>query len=255
MIRRLNYTGRVKISRTDLKLGTSDSGGALSFDADLRLADYELPAEAQVFVEAYRQTSWMRFPYGTVAAIQPPADRMLSAFDSADGIRFRVKITQPGNEHVLLAVADRIQLALPDADAACESLLPVTPAELDNEIWRLDLEGSEPELFVSNTAAPDWRQLAYSPIFISLVYPEVLRQVLKAILLEHKYRDFEDNTDWRSKWLRFARMLPGVDPDLPAAEAADDLVIQWVSDAVAAFAKKLSLKNKFSAAWDCMEGK
>jgi hypothetical protein len=249
MIRRLNYTGRIKIHRTDLKLGTSEAGGGLSFDANLRLSDYELPGEAQVFVEAYRQTSWMRFPFGTVAAIRPPENRKLSEFGSPEGIRFRVKVTQPGNEHVLLAVADHIRLALPD-DSACESLLPVTPAELGNEIWQLDLDGAEPELLVNNMVTPDWRQLAYSPVFVSLVYPDVLRQVLVSILLNHKHRDIDDDIDWKSRWLRFSTQLPGIDPNVPSEEAGDDEVKQWVADAVAAFAKKLALKEKFSAAWD-----
>ena len=129
MIRRLNYTGRIKIFRSDLRLATREVGGALSFDADLRLIDYELPAEALVFVEAYRQTTWMRFSFGTVAAMQPPVDRWLHEFDSPDGILFRVKVTQAKDEHVLLAVADRIPLAQPDQNTDQESLLEAVPAE------------------------------------------------------------------------------------------------------------------------------
>lgn len=255
MIRRLNYTGRVKICRTDLRLGTVGSDGALSFDANLRLTEYELPADAQVFVEAYRQTSWMRFPYGTVTAIQPPANRLLSEFDSPEGIHFRIKVTQAGDEHVLLAVADRIPLALPEENAEAECLLPVRPAELGNEIWQLDLEDPEPELLVNHAAAPDWRQMAYSPVFISLVYPEVFRQVLLTVLIEHRHRDIDDNTDWKSKWLRFATTLPGVDPELPAIEGEEEAVKIWVTDAVSAFAKKLLLKDKFIAAWNSTEAK
>ena len=44
-----------------------DSDGMLSFDAKLDLTGYDLPDDARVFVEAYRQTSFMRFPHGTVA--------------------------------------------------------------------------------------------------------------------------------------------------------------------------------------------
>lgn len=253
MIRRLNYTGRIKINRGDVRLSTVVIDSQFSFAADLRLTDYDLPAEALVFVEAYRQTTWMRFPFGTVAGLQPPSDRGLHEFDSPEGILFRVKVTQAHDEHILLAAADRIPLALPDdADADRESLLEFVPADLGDEIWRVELD-DYPRLLVNKSAVPDCRQLALSPVFVSLVYPAVLRQILICVLVENKHRDTDDDTDWRSKWLRFAALLPGVDPELPE-RGEDEDAVHWVDDAVLAFARKLALREKFSAAWDRREG-
>jgi len=254
MIRRLNYTGRIKIHRADVRLATREDDGALSFDADLRLHDYELPAEALVFVEAYRQTTWMRFPFGTVANLLPPPteQRRLAEFDSADGIRFRVKVTQAHDEHILLAAADRIPLAQPEDDAERESLLPVVPAELGDELWRVDLS-DEPRLLVNKSAASDWRQLAKSPIFVSLVYPSVLRQVLTDILADG-HRDTDDEADWRSNWLRFAARLPGMNPHPPEKDEGEEAAARWVEDAVAGFARKLALKAKFTEAWHSKGG-
>ncbi len=253
MIRRLNYTGRIKIHRNDVRLATCEVDGCWRFDADVRLKDYELPAEALVFVEAYRQTTWMRFPFGTVASIQAPLPekRRLSEFDSAEGIRFRVKVTQPKDQHILLAAADRIPLGKPEDYANKESLLPVVPDQLGDELWRVDLD-DDPRLLVNQSAASDWRQFALSPVFVSLVYPAVLRQVLTAVLGEG-HRDVEDDADWRSKWLRFATLLPGVDPAPPSDEEGIDAALRWIDDAVAAFARKLALKEKFSTAWHSKE--
>lgn len=255
MIRRLNYTGRVKIFRSDVRLATHAAKDGLSFDAQVRLLDYALPAEALVFVEAYRQTTWMRFPFGTVANLQPPPpeQRRLSEFDSPEGILFRVKVTQAKDEHILLAAADRIPLAEPDKDADKESLLPVVPAELGDELWRVDLD-DEPRLLVNKSATSDWQQLALSPVFVSLVYPSALRQVLNNVLASG-HRDTEDDTDWRSKWLRFASLQPGMDPELPPKENGEEAALHWVDDAVAAFAKKLTLRDKFTEAWQPKEGK
>jgi hypothetical protein len=36
-----------------------------------------LPTDAKVFVEAYRQTNWMRFDFGTIGAVQAPGDLLL----------------------------------------------------------------------------------------------------------------------------------------------------------------------------------
>ena len=252
MIRRLNYTGRIKIHRTDLKLTTREENGGFSFDAKLHLIDYELPAEALVFVEAYRQTTWMRFPFGTVANLQPPENRVLSEFESIEHIKFRVKVTQAEDEHILLAEADRIPLAQPDDDSDRESILPVHPAELGDELWQVDMQ-DEPCLRVNKSATADWRQFAQSPVFVSLVYPAVLRQILGQILTEG-YRDTDDETEWRSKWLRFATLLPGVDPEIPPKDDGEEAALRWAEDVVAAFAKKLALKEKLAEAWQQPKG-
>ena len=107
-IRRLNYTGRKRIKREDVSILLHDNPAM--FDADLtRLAEYALPKDAFVFVEARLQTRWMRFKYGTVGAITPDPDRRLTEFDSAEGIRFSVKVTATSDKAgKLLAEADRI---------------------------------------------------------------------------------------------------------------------------------------------------
>ena len=70
MIRRFNYTDRLRIRRSDVRIVLRDENGKLEFDADLRaLADYDLPPDSLVFIEAYRQTNWMRFPFGQLGAI------------------------------------------------------------------------------------------------------------------------------------------------------------------------------------------
>ena len=53
MIRRFNYTDRLRIRRSDVRIVLREEDGKLEFDADLRaLADYDLPPDSLVFVEA-----------------------------------------------------------------------------------------------------------------------------------------------------------------------------------------------------------
>ena len=96
---RFNYTGRKKIKRQDIIITIFNSNGILSYDADVDLTDYTLPSEAPVYVEAYRQTSWMRFEHGTVSSLKSQSNNRLSEFDSLDGIRFRVKVSQGDGVH------------------------------------------------------------------------------------------------------------------------------------------------------------
>jgi hypothetical protein len=252
MIRRLNYTGRVKVRREDVAVRVDPANGSFVLSANLSLGEYEFPPGALVFLEAYRQTTWMRFPFGTVDSFQPPpaGERLLSEFEYVEGVLFRLKVTSP-DDHMLLGVADRIPAGNPSDDADRESLLPVFPAQLGDEVWQLDLS-DEPRLLVNKSAVSDWRQLATSPIFVALVYSAALRQVLETILIGHQYRDLDDELDWRSKWLRFATRLPGVDRELPEKE--EDTARQWVSDVVASFSRKLQLAKTFGEAWQPIGG-
>src|SRR5262245_34387626 len=112
-IRRINSTGRKRIVREDIRiLVSSDADGILEFDATVDLAPYGLPADARVFVEAYRQTTFMRFEHGTVATPRPhPGTCRLSEFSSREGLLFRVKVTATGDRPgVLLAEGDRIPI-------------------------------------------------------------------------------------------------------------------------------------------------
>lgn len=246
----LNYTGRQKLRRSDARvyLG-SNASGVLCFDAQLDFYSYDLPRDAHVYVEAYRQTTWMRFAFGTVGGIEIPQDRMLTAFDSPEAILFRVKITSGTVRHgVLLAEADRIRPSVPkEEESNTIPLLTVKPdSGLGQQIFQVSYDDDRAVLCINQ--ALDWRSLARNQIFASLIYPEILRTVLVRILRIEKHDDIEDLEDWKSQWLRFACLLPGVGdiPDLENAENIDD----WIESAVAAFSRSYRILDKFVERWN-----
>jgi hypothetical protein len=249
MIRRFNYTDRIRINRHDLQITLKDKNGVLWFDADLmKIENYSLPPESQVFVEAYRQTNWMRFSFGTIGNLVPPEERSLNPFNNSEAILFRVKVTSSGNIHKLLAEADRIPLLKPEeTEEDLISLLPVKPQKLGDEIYRLDFSGDYPVLLI-NSDAGESRDIGYSSVFYSLVYPAVLREILMRVIVIDKYTDDSDMSDWRQQWVKFAKRLPGLG-DLPEGDNHDDDRQIWVEDAVASFAKKLKLLSKFAEYW------
>jgi len=249
MIRRFNYTGRVLISRPNARVTLSNADGQFAFDADLNLASYNLSAEARVFVEAYRQTTWMRFDFGRVRAIQAPDDRRLIEFDSPEGILFRVKVTAAGDKHTLLAEADRIQLAKTEEEETPRTpLLPVQPQKLGDEIYRLDFSspGNRPLLLI-NSDAGEYSLIARSPAFMSLVYPAVFREVLARVLIVDEHDDYDNPDDWRSQWVRFAMLSPGLG-EIPKPDETEDR-LDWIEKAVAAFAKRIQVRSKFAEFW------
>jgi len=247
MLRRFNYTGRVRILREDVRFSLKPEGAAWAFDAVLALDKYELPADAIVAVEAYRQTSWMRFDFGKVGALQPPVSRVLGEFDTPDDILFRIRVTSAGTPEephgMLLAEADRIPLRSPEElEDPRIPLLPVLPSDLGSELWRIDFE-DYPRLLL-NTAAGNYKQIGLDPGFISVVYPSALREVLGRILHREKYRDFDEPDDWQARWLRFAVQVLGVG-EPPTEEDGEDANDDWINRAVAAFARKHGLVEKF----------
>lgn len=251
MQRRFNYTERVRILQADARISLRDEDGIPAFDAVLDLDGYGLDPSGLVFVEAYRQTAWMRFPWGSVGALVPATDRKLIEFDTPEKILFRVKVTSPGtdgDEHgLLLAEADRIPLKSPeDGDGNLDPLLPVVPADLEDQIWQVDFS-NKPRLLINRNMG-NYREIGGHPSFIALVYPAVIREILVRVLLVEKHRDYDDPDDVNSKWLRFAVEILGVG-EPPSTEAGDEQALDWVADAVSAFSRKNKVVSEFSEFW------
>lgn len=249
MLRRLNFTNRIRIRRADVRINLTAPDSGLHFIANLSaLPTYDLPRESLVFVEAYRQTNWMRFSFGRIGALESASPRHLSQFDSPEGIRFRVKVTPDGDDKKLLAEADGIPLFLPEQDAVGKDpLLPVKPADLDGEIYCLDFSGAEPLLLVSRRAGP-YSDIGRSPAFMALVYPSVLREILMRVIVIERHDDDVSDDVWQSRWLRFTRGLPGM-TDIPESGSDEEDKYLWIDSAVAAFSRRLGAHERFAEFW------
>jgi hypothetical protein len=250
-IRRINSTGRRKILRGDARISVRpDPDGVLTFDATINLTDYGLPDDALVFVEAYRQTTFMRFPHGTVAAPPSPHElaRQLTEFATGDGVLFRVKVTSRGDRAgVLLAEADRIPVSNDDEQPENRiALLPPAPGDLGQETWRVDLTGANGPLLLVNSRVSDWKAVAASPLFRSLVYPAAMRQVLWHIYKVEDTSAMDGSDDWQCRWLAFAAALPGVG-DPPLTSEDDKIWGDWITGAVESFARQHQLLDHYTA--------
>lgn len=243
-VRRLNFTKRQRILQKDVEIFLREQESDTVFDARLDLAGYGFPADARVFVEAYRQTTLARFDFGTVSVPQVPANRSLNAFDVPAAILFRVRVTDASTKKgVLLGEADRIRPREQDEKPDQRiPLLPPRPDDLEEEIWRVEYEGGATCLVI-NKRLPDWKEAARSPSFRALVFPAAMRQILARILYVEEVTSIEDGNDWRSLWLRFAVSLPGSRP----VPGTDDEYDDWIEDAVAAFARRARLFETYSA--------
>lgn len=243
--RRTNPTGRKRITSADVSIKLRDDLTPPAFEVPtLSLERHNLAEDARVHIEAYRQTQWMRFDFGTAGQIVYPPDLTLSEFGPPQGILFRVKVTAASAPHgQLLAGADRVRPELTEGEAA-ESLLPVKPdSTLGDEIFRVDFT-DQPILLV-NDKLGQWKEAAAEPIFVSLVYPSVLREILTRILILDRGTDDDDTDSWRNLWLALARRHPGVG-SCPEDSGDVEGRAEWIDSVVSAFCKEKGIYARFS---------
>lgn len=248
-IRRLNFTGRKKIKRSDVAVTVRDSAhGRSTFSAEVSLDSYDLPPEAKVFIEAHRQTSYMRFSFGTVAHTAPEDELVLSEFDPPEAVLFRIKVTSSDDPAgLLLAAADQIRPSSREqADDRRIPLLRVrTIPALAQQVYRVDFsdDAGGPVLCI-NKHAGDHRAVLRDPLVQSLVLPAVLREVLNRVLHIDEVREIETDGGWASDWLTFATHLSGVERDLPSFQDESE-IDDWIDDVTGAFCRTLRSMDQF----------
>jgi hypothetical protein len=236
MIRRLNYTGRRRIPRENIRIAIYRNGDAEEFDARVSCAGLDLPDTASLLVEAYHKSDWMRFDFGTVGQIVIPRDRRLTAFYLGARVLFRVKaVSTDGESGKILAEADRIVPLSPDSGQDRDPLLPVRVVDgLGSQVWRLTWEGG-PVLELNRQEPEVKRLLTSDPRFKWLILPQVMRSILIRVLVEGM--DEEEDVGGGGegqRWLDFARSLHPVAP--PKSDDRDiELIENWADDVVAAF--------------------
>ncbi len=249
MIRRFNYTGRKKIPRSRVSVWLAQTTqGFLAFDASMDFDGLPLPVTGKVFVEAYRRAYFRRFTCGTVSNLKPPRETVLDGIDPGTLVIFRIKVVDRKGR--IVAAADKIiprRVEEEPADRLC--LLPVEFVDLGHAVWRLDLESDWPCLQL-NSRVDHIRETARSDhSFLTLVYPEIVRQILYKVVVEEDHNDPEtDPDDWMSRWLRFVTDLAGPGSLPPAGESGPVVQekLKWIDDAVEAFCSHHHVLEKFA---------
>ena len=266
MIRRFNRTGRISIpsGRAAVTLRRFDGNGhavrngaktgapeaTWYFDLKLDLDDYPFPPGARLRVEAWRGNAFQRWEGGRVGAQAEPTERYRTLTAVPETSQFRVTVIAADDSGRLLGLADKLRPRLP-----VESLLPLQPADLGGEVWRLDFgQGDDIVVLKVNREMPDFdRTIRTDPAFRGLVMPQVLRSILeRALLVEHE--DPGDQEGRWASWFDLARsILPDRDPPSVSHDAPDDEIAQadrWIEGVVAAFsADKVKALDRYREAW------
>lgn len=243
MRRHINSTDRQRILREHVvvSIRESDGGGDTVFELEPDLSGYGFPPEALVRVEASRSNAGQTWDYGTIGARRTPSaeERRLTEFDGKPP-HFRVMVVAGDGSGRLLGSAMHIP-----PRTSQDSLIHLQEQDgLGDEVWRIEFEDiNEPPVLLVNRSIPGASEIVRSDAaFRALVMPEVLRAILTRILLvERMDEDSNEGGAWRD-WLRFAQSrLPGGDIPAGGEEPDTGAALEWIDDAVRAFAGQPAL--------------
>lgn len=252
MIRRFNYTGRVKIPRSRVDISLFKDNEGKYFRAKVNLEGFNFPPEAKIYIEAYYKGVYQRFSFGMVAHIKEPESTRLNELPETELAYFDISVVdETGKIGLLLGKAKGIAVSTDAVPNDRIPLLPVNPVDLKNQFWKLNFDTSDdgrPVLEI-NKNIPEVFEMARNDIrFISLVYPAAFRGVLQK-LLEQDDLDIEEDT-WVSQWLKFINSVLGIkhipESDNESSSLTPDQEA-WIDDCVNEYCKKFQLFEKFTA--------
>lgn len=254
-MRRFNYTGRSRLKRSDviIELFSADDGGA-EFEALFDLTKFkQRHADALIVVEAYLGSSFERFDFGTIDKPASDGRHCLETFRADDALLFRVMVVdtslKPGR---LVAIAKSIRPTGPN-EIHITSLLAVHVDSLDNVVYKLKFPEDDLPLLILNeeldlTFDQGIKAIARGhPLFVSLVYPSVVRDILSRILLvERREAETDDEPSWVGKWIRFAKSknpepVPHVDEESDDPEP----LVDWIETVVEEVGRELKVVRRF----------
>lgn len=245
MIRTFNYTGRIRINRSDVQVVVERMpDDTRTFNIKLVLDSYGLPRDSKVYLEAYFKSSYMRFDLGTVG--EPfgltSEQRSLTQIASGDIVLFRIKVVDESDTiGKILAEADGVAPVQKDGMPVSKvPILPVDFEDLGSMVWRIIYDNERPVLQF-NEKIPGIRDQAIMPgTFFALVYPSVIRDVLTRILFVEGPIDPNENVnDWKCQWQQFASKM-GVAPAPDISEDSEDFASKqnaqlWIESVVQKF--------------------
>lgn len=261
-MRRFNYTDRHKLQLAEASVAVlPNEDGTADFQLQLKV-DKLRPTHnaAKIHAEAYLGNRFERFDFGTVGSPRFTERRRLKTFTAAEAIDllFRIKIVDvTDHQGRLVAIARSVRPVGP-ADVKHSSLLPVRVQPLDDIVFKIDYpdESGLPVLVLNESLDSSLEQGMKSiakgnPIFVSLVYPSAVREILTRILVVDALSpDEEDEGHWVNRWIRFAESRNGdtrPSEEVMTEELKESLV-QWIDVVVQRVGKDLNSVRRFESA-------
>lgn len=252
MIRRFNYTDRIKIPRNRIDIALFKDNEGKYFRAKINLDGLNFPATAKVFIEPNYKGVYQRFDFGTVSNINEPTSTRLSELPETELAYFDISIVDESEKvGLLLGKARGIPVSTNELPNDRIPLLYVNPTDLKDQFWKLTFDSSDDDrpVLEINNRIPELYEKAKNDInFISLVYPIAFRQVITKIVENGEFEMEEEH--WITQWMKFIDGVLGI-KSLPDTENDSGILTSeqetWIDECVNEYCKKFHLFEKFTA--------
>lgn len=207
MIKRLNFTGRVKIKQSSVSLKIINSGTPnVAFSCSVDLNEYKFPDDAEVYIDVYRGSYIRkRFQFGTVKSTKPLVNIEIREFKDFPVFNFKLFVvdTRKGFKQIL-GLTSPFNSFYDGSFNSEKSLLPVKYVNNINQIWKIDYE-TERAILLLNSEKRNMPDLIKNDKFFRYtVLPAAFREILfKLFIVEGVPEDEEENDSYKGKWLSF----------------------------------------------------
>ncbi|EMI22087.1 hypothetical protein RMSM_00986 [Rhodopirellula maiorica SM1] len=187
MIKRFNSLGRKRVPRECVTIEVED-GDPRRFSAHIDFGSHNWDSNGTVVLEATCAGSSLvqRFDCGTVGQLKQPAGLPLSDLHGQN-VFFSLKIIDTSQRiGRLLGVADNIRPIATGKQTVSgrKGILPVEHALLGQELWKLEFREHDVFLLVNQDVPSLSESIRSDPVFFSLIYPQVMRQVLHRAIMD-----------------------------------------------------------------------
>lgn len=248
MIQRVNSLGRKRINQSCVAIQVHD-GEPRTFDAEITIAELSFPEAASVVIEGTSAGSSVvqRFDCGTVGNLCPPRGVALDQL-TGQNVFFALKVIDR-SEQVgrLLGVADGIRPEKTGDQTVSgrKGILPVERRPLGQQLWKLDFQEHDVYLFVNSDVPGLSESVRSDPVFYSLIYPEIVRQILTRAIASGGDPEADDDT-WSTLWLSFARKIHPTHNNPPDPSEFEE-IDEWIELVVMSFCDLHRLRNQYVA--------
>lgn len=225
MIRKFNYTGRVKIKQTSVKVDVADIGTTdASFYCSVKLDEYNFPDHGKVFLEVYRGSYVRRrFDLGLINSVVTLNDEKIPEFASFPAFNFRVLVVDSKeSDKRILGRSSPLYFPVESEGIGKSSLLPVIYVQNMSQIWVINFETGRPVLYVNSNLENAELLIAKDKLFRHSVFPAVLRVILINFFLVAQIVE-EDEMEPINEWSRFIKETLEMEEELEILIEHDEL--------------------------------
>ncbi len=208
----------------------------------LDLSDLRLPASARVCLVGKARDTEKVFDAGTVASPKTIFNESLDGIDKQHPFHVRILVFDDGDKRIL-ASCEKLS-AYESEEGSLQSLLPVEPVDLGEQLWRVAAsDGERPILQVSNDMDIGMLDLIKNDVRVqALVIPEAIRRSVEHLL--RSLKDMDDDDSWQNRWIRYFDGLGIEMPDIQGDDEISATTADWVENTVSQVAHNLKLRSK-----------